>query len=102
MHDGHDPNTVRLVQVNHRIRELAGQRTLCGRTEPGKPLRLKANFLNEPFDFVVQAAAKFGRDCDVKLDGTEVFFVRSGMKNVGFQRPMILRMRADTSSPGMP
>ena len=40
--------------------------------------------------------------CGVALDRLRVFLVCRWMKDVRLHRPIIFRIRADTSSPGMP
>ena len=102
MHDRHDPHPVRFVEIDHGIRELAGQRAPGGWTEAKEAVGLAANLLDEAFDFVVETAAQFGRDGRLILDRLGVFLFRPGMEDVRLHRPTILRMRADTSSPGMP
>jgi hypothetical protein len=54
VHDGDDPDAVRFVEINHRIRELAGQCALRGWTESEEAIGLIAHFPNEPFDFIVR------------------------------------------------
>lgn len=45
-----------------------------------------ANFVNEPFDFVVEAAAKFGGNVGVVFNGAGIFLTRIGMKDVRLHR----------------
>jgi hypothetical protein len=65
-------------------------------------LRLASNFLDEPFDFVVETAPQLCCDRGIILNCLDVFFPRVEMKNVRFHRPAILPTWADTSSPGVP
>jgi hypothetical protein len=77
-------------------------RAPSGRTEAKEEVGLAANLVDDSFDLVVETAAQLGRYGCVILDRLGVFLSRLGMKDVGLHRPMILRIRADTSSPGMP
>jgi hypothetical protein len=87
---------------DHRMWELAGQCAPRGWTEAKEAVGLAANFVDESLDRVVKPAAQLGRGGSVMLHRLGVFVFRLGMKDVRLHRPMILRMRADTSSPGIP
>jgi hypothetical protein len=56
----HDPDAVRFVEVNHRKREFAGQRAPGRWAEAKEAVRLVADFLDEPIDFVVEATPSSG------------------------------------------
>src|ERR1039458_5054544 len=102
VHDSDNPHAIRLFQINHRVRKLAGQGALRRRTETQERSGLAADFADEPFDFVVKAAAKFRKNVGVIFDGAGIFFTRIGMKDVRLHRLRIFWMRTETSSAGMP
>ena len=102
VHDGNNPHAIRFVQINQLVRKLAGQRALGRWTETEKTSGLAANLADEPFDFIVEAAAEFWSDGGVVFNSTGIFLTRIGMKDVRFNRPRVLRMRARTFSAGMP
>ena len=86
VHDGHNPHAIRLLQINRRVRKLAGQRALCRRAETKEAVGLVANVADEPFDFVVETVAKFRSNVGVVFHGAGIFFTRIGMKNVRLHR----------------
>jgi hypothetical protein len=58
VHDCHDPYALALVQTYHRIRKAARQCAASRRTELKESPWLTANFMDQPFDFVVPVAPK--------------------------------------------
>lgn len=78
------------------------QRPPSRRAEAKESVRLAENTGNDSFDLVVQAAAQLGRGRGIILNRLDILLASLGMKDVRLHRPMSLRMRADTSSPGMP
>src|SRR6266566_3508100 len=90
MHHRYDPHALGFIQIDHRVRETACQRAAGGWSKLKEALRLTPNFLDEPFDFVVETAAQLCCDSRVILNCLGVFFSRVGVKNVRFHRPAIL------------
>jgi hypothetical protein len=102
VHDSYDPHAIQLVKANDGIRKFASQSTLGWWTDAKETVRLAANFPDDSFDFVSEAASECRCDGGVVSDSLGVFFTRFGMKDVRLHRPRILRMRAETSSAGIP
>src|SRR5208282_3429360 len=102
VHNCHDPHSIRLVEINHRIRESTGQGASGGRTELEETVGLLSHLADKPLDFVQKTPAQFGRDASVEFCRLRIFPSGFGMKRVGLHCPTILRMRAETSSPETP
>ena len=60
VHDGDNPHAIRFVQINQRVRKLAGQRALCRWTETEETFGLAANLADEPFNFIVERLPSSG------------------------------------------
>jgi len=80
MHHRYDPHALGFIQIDHRVRETACQRAAGGWSKLKEALRLTPNFLDEPFDFVVETAAQLCCDSRVMLNCLGVFFPRVGVK----------------------
>ena len=68
MHYRYDPYALGLIQIDHRVRKTTRQCATSWRTKLKKALRLTPDFLNEPFDFVVETAAQLWRDNSIILN----------------------------------
>jgi hypothetical protein len=54
VHDGHNPDVIWFVEVDHRIRESPSEGALGWRTESKETVWPTSNLGDEPFDFVVE------------------------------------------------
>jgi hypothetical protein len=100
VHNGHDPDPVRLIHVNHPVGEGVSQMPAGRRIKQPKTARVPADVVNQPLDFVVEATAQFRLDGGVVARGLSVFLRRPRMKGMWLYRPTIWRIWAETVSLG--
>ena len=55
--------------------------------KPKEPLRIPADFDNQPPDLLVEAICKIGADADVILKGSEILLFGFRRKTAGFTAP---------------
>lgn len=70
--------------------------------DPAEAVRCRAGIGDEAFDLVVEASTQRRSDFSVMCGGLAVFCIGLGVEGVRLYRPTIWRMRAETTSPGMP
>lgn len=101
LHDGDDPNAVRLIQVNYGLRKPEAEVSSRWRIKLAKALRMRANLGDQTFDFTIKPDSKLRINFGIIANGIRQFFVCLWMKNVPHS-PAIFRARASDSSTGMP
>ena len=101
-HDGDDPNGVRLVQVEEREGKVIRQMPAHIAVDAPKAVGRSATVGDQVLNLVEKSPAQVGADRGVVGRRRRVFLVGLAMEAMRLHRPTILRMRADTTSPGMP
>ena len=102
VHHCDDPHPLRLIQVDHRVGEDVREVPAGRRIEGPEAIGLTAHVLDHSLDFIVKASAQLWVYASVESGCLRVFLFRLGVKDMPLDRPTILPMRADTSSPGAP
>src|SRR5271154_1117176 len=101
VHDRKDEYGLRLIQINHQIGKLSSEGAADRRAELEEAFRLPANFIYESLDFIVEATAELRVNPGIIFGRLGIFAVCFRMKQMRLHRPTILRICAETSSPGM-
>ena len=101
-HDSNDPNAVGIIGIKHCKRKIIRKVTPDVADDAAKAPGHCTDFADQSLDFVVKTSAQFGPDSRVMSGSLGIFLVSLGMKPMRIHRPTIWRIRADTTSPGIP
>ena len=102
MHNRHNPDDIRLFKIDDGVGKNSAEMSPDRRVKSPESSRLHANLGNQPLDFIIKPATQFWGNVSVVSRRFGVFDVSLPMETMRFHRPTILRIRAETSSPGMP
>jgi hypothetical protein len=80
VHDGDDPNDLRLVQKYDGVGKGAAEMPACGRIKSAEAFRVGANLAKQPLQLALETHAKLRRNRGIVTHRPREFFVRLRMQ----------------------